>query len=284
MKLTIVLTVLLFMLAFQSPVKAQFGDSGGPVGWWADGMVKEVKSEWRFLECVGEFGYHKVCYELAKELTKKVDGGGSSGTTPTGSWISWADGKAKVVKAEWTFMECIGELGFHEKCHELAKELTIRVDGGQSRLDSFEATELELWYSSLGGDGWNNKDGWSSDEVSCESYGITCDASGSNVIGIDLNNNNLIGSYRPDLTEFEHLTDISLYGNKLSFNFWGDESDFPTTLNILSVYNNQITGTPVCPDTWEGKYILYANDNKLVGFLTETMCNLGNNCDMTAIV
>ena len=56
---------------------------------------------------------------------------------------------------------------------------------------------LEALYSSAGGDGWTNSEGWLTDVAIGEWHGVTADSLGR-IVEVDLEANGLDGSVRPN--------------------------------------------------------------------------------------
>lgn len=69
---------------------------------------------------------------------------------------------------------------------------------------------LKTIYQQTGGFAWNNSDGWSSsDSITCDAYGISCDNDG-NLIGLRLSDNGLMGHESPSISELGDLEFIYL--------------------------------------------------------------------------
>jgi hypothetical protein len=69
---------------------------------------------------------------------------------------------------------------------------------------------LASFYENMGGTGWYNQNGWEDIETlrtSCcdvKPFGVTCDVNG-NVLALELEKNNLIGTFPKEMTEFSSI-------------------------------------------------------------------------------
>eukprot|EP01083_Nonionella_stella_P275692 936495_1 len=89
-------------------------------------------------------------------------------------------------------------------------------------------------YSSTKGEGWNNNDKWSFDEVRCDSYGVECNSDGR-VTKLDLSDNYLDGKIPSKLVGLTALTKLYLSGNNftcpvLDYSSSVDTHDYTKTL------------------------------------------------------
>ncbi|CAN0458009.1 unnamed protein product, partial [Hapterophycus canaliculatus] len=78
---------------------------------------------------------------------------------------------------------------------------------------------LEALYNSTNGPEWAISTGWRDTSIGiCNWYGVTCDREGSNVTGLSLRNNNLVGdiSEATELTSVTSLEEVDLSNNQIS--------------------------------------------------------------------
>jgi hypothetical protein len=105
-----------------------------------------------------------------------------------------------------------------------------------------ECEALVALYDAAGGPGWTNYLGWMIDPNLCNWFGVTCDAGNSTVIGVDLDDNVLIGSIPAALADLGNLQTLSL-----AFNFLGGaipvELGSLSSLVSLDLGFNQLSGT-----------------------------------------
>jgi Leucine-rich repeat (LRR) protein len=80
---------------------------------------------------------------------------------------------------------------------------------------------LESIYNALGGPDWTNNDLWMENDLICEWYGVVCDDNYERVIGLDLENNGLVGPVPSSIYTLTELNMINLKKNKVSFPFGG---------------------------------------------------------------
>ena len=164
-----------------------------------------------------------------------------------------------------------------------------------------EREALIAVYSSTGGDGWGKKTGWLDPPGSeCSWYGVTCDATRTTVISLDLSanvltgeipavlgnlknleklllfGNRLSGSIPPALADLEHLDAVSLRINRLSGNI-PDALGNLSSLTYLDLYGNQLSGN--IPDTLGNLFSLTHLDlsyNQLSGTIPDALGNLSS--------
>ena len=74
-----------------------------------------------------------------------------------------------------------------------------------------ELKALQAIYNATNGTNWNRNDGWLSEKLPCEWYGITC-VDGV-IVEINLSSNNLDGSIPPEIGNLITLRSLSLDGN-----------------------------------------------------------------------
>jgi|GEM_PF-1960795 len=133
-------------------------------------------------------------------------------------------------------------------------------------------------YDATQGSGWTNTSGWQDGATGsncqpCQWYGVSCDNLG-NVIGLDLFNNNLIGTVPASMAELDKLRVLKLMNNTLSGTFpdiWTDMAD----MEFVDLSNNQFTGQmPASLADMTKLQTLYIENNNLTGPLLPEIGNL----------
>lgn len=133
-------------------------------------------------------------------------------------------------------------------------------------------------YNSAGGPSWDDRTGWSQGAAAancdiCTWYGITCDNQ-ENVIGIDLFNNNLVGTVPSSLSTLTKLRTLKLMNNNLSGSFPVFWASFPD-MSFVDLSNNGFTGTmPLSIATMSKLNTLYIENNNMSGALLPEIANL----------
>jgi len=99
---------------------------------------------------------------------------------------------------------------------------------------SSERDILEQIYKQCGGDNWINNDGWMDTGVDiCDWQGVKCDVY-DKIERVVLKSNNLIGTPPSQIFNLESLTEITLEGNSINFDFTGIENAKKLTTLDLS--------------------------------------------------
>ena len=93
---------------------------------------------------------------------------------------------------------------------------------------------LIAFYNAMGGDGWNNKTNWGSDQPLNEWYGVGLDETG-HVRNLILSNNNLIGKIPAVLSGLKHVVEIYLSNNHIT----GVETGFQPMPSLESIALNE---------------------------------------------
>lgn len=101
---------------------------------------------------------------------------------------------------------------------------------------------LVSFYNAMGGDGWNNKTNWGSDQPLNEWYGVGLDETG-HVRNLFLGNNNLIGKIPVVLSGLKHIENLELQGNNIT----GVEVGFQPmpSLERIALVENHFTDFPL---------------------------------------
>lgn len=154
-----------------------------------------------------------------------------------------------------------------------------------------ESAALQTFYNSTNGSTWGQNAGWNGGAgTECSAppnawYGVTCDAGGTHIIGIELGYNFLSGSL-PDLSAFTalqvfHVNDNSLDGSIPNLSALGALQVFDaignyltgpipalsglSNLSIFQVNGNQLSGSIPALTNLPNLQLFYVNDNLLTG-------------------
>jgi len=134
-------------------------------------------------------------------------------------------------------------------------------------IPSTERQVLLSLYASTGGNGWLHRTGWSGPAgTECSWYGIGCDASGSHVIEINLDANNLSGTL-PAIAELGSLEYLILSNNRLTGSIPPVAS--LSNLRILELYANTLTGSIPSLSGLSSLTSLELNSNRLTGTIPD---------------
>ena len=114
---------------------------------------------------------------------------------------------------------------------------------GLERLDGPFCNEadraaLEALYSSAGGNGWTNSEGWLTDAAIGDWNGVVADSLGR-IVAVDLGTNGLDGSVPDELGDLTRMTVLKLGGNALS-------GRLPQSLARVPLREFRYTGTELC--------------------------------------
>ena len=134
---------------------------------------------------------------------------------------------------------------------------------------------LVALYAATDGDNWRDRTNWFTDVPLGEWYGITTDDQG-NVIGINLQDNNLNGSIPPELGDLPTLRSLDLGRNPLSGTLPASLSGL-TEIEELGIYRTDVTGE-IPPQLGEltNLRVLYLYRNYLNGPIPPELGKLTN--------
>ncbi|MCP5047036.1 MAG: hypothetical protein GY940_07675 [bacterium] len=151
---------------------------------------------------------------------------------------------------------------------------TTVVAGGIPTLQRNALIEL---YSSTDGESWTISTNWALPPGTESTWhGITVDPVTAQVVGIDLNNNNLVGTLPVELEELSALTSLNLSGNQLTGNIPVQLGSL-SNLQYLYLHNNQLTGSiPAELGGLSNLILLYLHFNQLTGSIPTELGNLTN--------
>ena len=84
-------------------------------------------------------------------------------------------------------------------------------------LDAAQHDALLAIYNATSGPDWTHSEHWLEPDVSeCVWFGVTCDATNTQVVSIALGGNGLAGAFPDVLVAFPALVSVFLYANRLS--------------------------------------------------------------------
>lgn len=136
---------------------------------------------------------------------------------------------------------------------------------------SVEIESLEKIFNSLGGPDWNSNYGWMENDIYCEWYGVECD-SDSDIIGLDLSSNGLVGKLPKETYDLIDLMYLNLKENEVSIDFSGIENlSSLGGLNLSGIGLTSISGIGAALSVTE----LHLTDNKLTS-IPDELYNLSN--------
>ena len=175
----------------------------------------------------------------------------------------------------------LGEIGSDQQSAINWINLNQETDTAASRLDD-PATRFALanLYFSTNGQTWTNNNNWLTINSICIWFGITCNSDQTNVVGIALTNNNLIGTIPPEFLKgigLQGLLSLNLGVNKLGGTIPSDGLQDLTQLQTFSLFNNSLTGNiPYEIQNLVSVQNLDLNNNRLVGTLPPSIGRLGS--------
>lgn len=142
----------------------------------------------------------------------------------------------------------------------------------QSEIPIVECEILATFYHSTYGDSWTDDSGWLVTNTPCSWTGVIC--SGSHVIEIDMNHNNVAGSLPPELGSLSRLTQIILYGNRISGNIPTEIGNL-NNLQFLRLDANSLNGSiPKTIGDLQNLIHLDLSGNSLSGAIPPELGNL----------
>ncbi len=136
-----------------------------------------------------------------------------------------------------------------------------------------ERDALISLYTSTAGAGWAVNTGWLGvPGTECTWYGITCNMDETNVIGVSLTNDNLVGTIPPEIGQLTQLRSLLLPVNQLS-------GSIPTTLtsistlSVLVLTSNRLSGSIPTLGNWPHLSNLALDSNQLTGSIPSLALN-----------
>jgi hypothetical protein len=102
---------------------------------------------------------------------------------------------------------------------------------------------LAVLFYTTGGASWSNKSGWLTDDSACAWHGVLCDRFGQRVEEIDLSENNMSGFIPNEVGMIPTLISLWLRRNKLTGNVPTLALGALSSLSILYLDQNNLTGS-----------------------------------------
>ena len=135
-----------------------------------------------------------------------------------------------------------------------------------------ERAALMALYNNTNGYGWINNNGWGTDTMYCNWYGVYCDDHGHvKVIGLDWNG--LTGHMPPEIGDLANLQELDLRGNEL-VSIPPEIGDL-VNLKWLCLQSNLLSSLPPEVGNLDNLQWLYLYSNQLYTLLTKvTPCDL----------
>lgn len=197
-----------------------------------------------------------------------------------------------------SLIEEVCETGSNEELNIKLTGLTVNqtyyirvIEEGSDEFGSFELclvneflpchpaiNQLVALYNSTNGANWSINTGWvagasNTNCTPCSWYGVTCDNQ-DNIIGLDLYNNNLVGTVPSSLGELTKLRKLKLMNNDLSGTFPDIWSDLEV-LEFIDLSNNNFTGVmPSSLGSLLKLNTLYIENNNMDGELLASIGTL----------
>eukprot|EP00590_Aulacoseira_subarctica_P001708 CAMPEP_0172422956 /NCGR_PEP_ID=MMETSP1064-20121228/9061_1 /TAXON_ID=202472 /ORGANISM="Aulacoseira subarctica , Strain CCAP 1002/5" /LENGTH=500 /DNA_ID=CAMNT_0013164063 /DNA_START=108 /DNA_END=1611 /DNA_ORIENTATION=- len=173
----------------------------------------------------------------------------------------------------------LGEIGSDQQNAINWINLNLKTDTAASRLDDPQTRfALANLYFSTNGQSWTNNNNWLTVNSICIWFGITCNSDQTNVVGIALTNNNLIGTIPPEFLKgmgLQGLLSLNLGVNMLGGTIPSDGLQDLTQLQTFSLFNNSLTGNiPYEIQNLVSVQNLDLNNNRLIGTLPPSIGRL----------
>lgn len=154
----------------------------------------------------------------------------------------------------------------------LAAEAPQLTCAGVSQIPAAECTALETLYANTTGAQWKEKTGWTITTTPCSWYGVTCQA--GHVTGLDLSDNNLVGTLPTQLGDLPQLQTLNLARNTLNGALPAGLTNL-TRLQVLDLSENQLSGAlPAQIGALTALQTLNLSNNALTGSLPAGLTSL----------
>ncbi|WP_299113045.1 T9SS type A sorting domain-containing protein [uncultured Winogradskyella sp.] len=158
---------------------------------------------------------------------------------------------------------------------------SINLSFSQAPETSPDYNALIALYNATNGDSWSNNTNWLSNQPISTWYGIT--AENNRVIGINLQNNLLVGNLPIEIGDFTELLSINLQTNYLSGEIPSSIGNL-SALTTLGLNNNSLSGTiPNEIGNLTNLFNLYLNANQITGSIPSSLVNLALNHNLQAL-
>ncbi|WP_353931255.1 DUF4347 domain-containing protein [Okeanomitos corallinicola TIOX110] len=146
----------------------------------------------------------------------------------------------------------------------------------QNQINQSDFEALVALYNNTGGENWTNNTGWNTltNNNVGNWYGVT--VQNDRVIGINLRNNNLIGTIPTEIGNLSNLQTLTFDLNQLSGTIPIEISNL-SNLRYLQLSRNQLSGTiPIQISNLSNLRHLYLSSNQLSGTIPIEISNLSN--------
>lgn len=138
------------------------------------------------------------------------------------------------------------------------------IGAAQAAIPAAERQALLNLYAQADGANWLHDGGWNGAVgTECNWERVTCNLSGTRVTGLDLEDNQLLGTLPPSLSDLSALTSLRLNNNQLSGNL--PPLSGLTQLATLNLSNNQFSGAIPSLAGLANLQTLFLNNNQLTG-------------------
>ena len=129
-------------------------------------------------------------------------------------------------------------------------------------------------YAAAGGAAWGDSSGWLKGDPCGSWHGVSCDATNTAVVGLDLSSNRLMGSVPTDVAELGSLGSVSFGNNSLSGTVPPQLSKL-SGLSSLQLDTTSLSGTvPPQLSNLSGLSYLYLDTTSLSGTVPPQLSNL----------
>ncbi|KAL3943155.1 MAG: hypothetical protein SGBAC_002757 [Bacillariaceae sp.] len=135
---------------------------------------------------------------------------------------------------------------------------------------------LSSLFFDLGGEAWKNSTNWLTGAKTCDWFGVECAFGNEHFQGLNLGNNDLMGTLPTTFALLGNVSNIWLSDNSLHGTIPGEAFGKLSKLAVLFLDNNRLSGTiPAEFSNASHLGVLYLHQNNLTGILP--FCPLANN-------
>lgn len=146
--------------------------------------------------------------------------------------------------------------------------------------DATQTAALTALYNATKGRDWTNQDNWNSGDA-CTWSGVVCDAAGTNVVKLELNNNNLQGSLPAAIGDFPALRELLISDNSISGSIPAEIGNL-TNMTRLIMDDNMFSGQ-IPAEIGNIRFLntLRLGGNELSGAIPAELANLTDMLQLT---
>lgn len=156
---------------------------------------------------------------------------------------------------------------------ELPSGIRIKIYEPENNTSADDYNALVALYNNTNGANWTNT--WDLNADISTFYGVTLDAN-NRVVGISLENNNLVGTLPAEIGDLSNLDALSLQSNQLSGLIPSELSNLSNLQNLI-LYDNQLSGNiPSTLGSINSLLFLELSSNSLNGSIPPELGNLSN--------